>query len=367
MNLPNEKLINLAKKFDIPEEIVEIKPIDGGLINSTYLVKTKDGARSYVMQKKNANIFKNIPEMMRNMQLVTDHLRKKTIENGGDPETEVLTVITTPDGKPYFKDEEGGYWTMTLFIPDTVTCEGKADTKLAKKGGEGIGKFQMLLSDFTTPLYPTIEGFHDLEYRHGQWKETVERDLGGRKKDVEKEIQWIEDRWPDMLKFWGKVKSGEIPKRVTHNDTKISNILFDKKGDVLCVIDLDTVMSNTLLADYGDAIRTFANTTREDDPDLSKVSVDLDIFKNYTEGYLEFTKNILTESEKESLLYGPIYIVFEQALRFLMDYIDGDKYYKTEYPEHNLDRTRNQMRLLEDIEDKRKEMTEMIKDILEKK
>lgn len=345
-----EDLLKIASNFPINGEIENIAPINGGLINSTYLLKTKDNGPAYILQRKNKSIFPDVPGMMDNILKVTEHLRKKVKAKGGDPQREVMTVVSTNEGLPYYKDGEGEYWTMSVFIPDTISYDLADTASLALKGGEGIGKFHLMLSDFTQPLNQTIEGFHDLKFRFRQWDETLKTGRKDRIKEVAKEIEWMEQRRSKMEDFWHLVETGVLPKRVTHNDAKISNILFDKEGKVLCVIDLDTVMSNTPLADYGDAIRTFANTGLEDDPNLDNVGLDIEKYKAYTKGYLSFAKDMLNDKELEYLPYGPLYIIYEQAMRFLMDYINGDIYYKINYPEHNLVRTRAQMKLLESIE-----------------
>lgn len=346
----NEILKRITEKFQTEGKITDIKPLGEGFINSTYIVKTEGNSPDYILQKKNKSIFPNVPMMMDNIVRITEHIANKISARGGNPAKEVLTVVKTHDGLPYFKDEEDEYWAMCLFIPDTVGHDIADSPRLAYKGGEGLGKFQMLLSDFTQPLYETIKGFHNLRHRFMQWDESLRADNAGRKKDVAREIEEIEKRRDEMMKFWHLVEDGTIPKRVTHNDTKLSNILFDKDDNVICMIDLDTVMSNTILADYGDAIRSFANTGAEDDQNLDRVSVNREIYNAYTEGYLSQTRGFLTEIEKEYMPFGPRFITFEQTLRFLMDYIDGDKYYRIAYPQHNLVRARAQQKLLESIE-----------------
>ena len=356
------KLQELAKHFSLKGEIDTIAPLGGGFINSTFIIKTKGDSPDYILQKKNKNIFKNVPAMMDNIVKVTEYLRARVEKEGGDPEREVMRVVSTPEGNPYVEDSDGEFWAVCEFIPDTLSYESASNPDLARKGGEGIGKFLMQLADFNTPLYPTIEGFHDLAYRFGQWDNTKEKNLSGRADEVKDEIEWVEKRKPMMKAFWSLVEKGVLPKRVTHNDTKLSNILFDKKGNVQCVIDLDTVMSNTALADYGDAIRSFANSGEEDDRNLENVSLNKDMFRAYTEGYLSRTKDILSEAEKENLFMAPLYITYEQVMRFLMDYIDGDTYYKTSYPGHNLVRTRAQMKLMESMEENIDFMKQIIKD-----
>ena len=363
MNYTEEQMMEIARKFDVGDSISEIKPLGPGFINDTFVIKTGgEHPVRYILQRKNHIVFPDVPGMMNNIEMVTEHLKKKVAAEGGDPMREVLTVTKRrPDsmsdeeskafaGDLYYKDENGNYWAVCVFIEGSVTYE-KADTPaLAYKGGQGIGKFQAYLSDFTTPLAETIKGFHNIRWRFEQWDEAIARDAAGRVKDLSEEIGWVNSRRQEMLGFWTKVEDGTIPTRVTHNDTKISNILFDKKGDALCVIDLDTCMSSTSLNDFGDAIRSYANTSAEDEKDLSKVSLSLEMFEAYTKGYLSQRKGNLAESEIENLAFSARYITYEQVLRFLMDYIDGDKYYKTAYPGHNLVRTHAQYKLLQSIE-----------------
>lgn len=341
-------LQKILSHFPLEGEVKRIDPINSGLINNTFLVETSN--KGYILQRKNKYVFPNIPALMSNIVKVTDHIRRKIIQAGGDPEKEVMNIIPSKNGELYFMDEKGEYWTMSLFIPGTTSYESATSPALAKKGGEAIGKFQYQLSDFEGSLYPTIEGFHDLSYRFRQWDETLRTGLNRRIHEVSKEIVWIEKRRPVFEEFWSLVEKGELPKRVTHNDTKLSNILFDQEGNVLCVIDLDTVMSNTPLADYGDAIRSFANTGAEDDRNLNNVKLDLEKYRAYTEGYLSQVGDILNDKELEYLSFAPQYITYEQVMRFLMDYINGDIYYKTDYEGHNLVRTRSQMKLMEEME-----------------
>lgn len=349
----DEKLKDIAGKFEIPGEIMDIKPLGPGFINDTLMVKADvDGNQQrYILQRKNHVVFPDVPGMMDNILLVTEHLKKKVEASGGDPMREVLTVVKTKDGALYYKDEEGNFWAVCVFIEGSVTYEKADDPSLAYKGGKGIGKFQSMLADFDTPLNETIKGFHNIRWRFQQWDEAIKKDGAGRVKDLAEEISWIESRREEMLAFWSLVEDGTIPTRVTHNDTKISNILFDEKGDVLCVIDLDTCMSSTSLNDFGDAIRSYTNTGAEDDRDLSKVSMSFEMFKAYAEGYLSERRDTLCQAELEWLAFSARYITYEQVLRFLMDYIDGDLYYKTNAPDHNLVRTHAQYKLLQSMEE----------------
>ncbi|MCH5330199.1 MAG: aminoglycoside phosphotransferase family protein [Alistipes sp.] len=356
------ELQSIVAQFRIEGAVAEIKPLGEGFINDTLIVKTEGDAPDYILQRKNHNIFPDVPAMMDNIVAVTGHIRKKVEAAGGDPLREVLTVVFTRDGKPYYI-HEGQFWTMCLFIEGSVTYD-RADTPaLARKGGEGIGKFQSQLADFTTPLAETIKGFHNIRFRFEQWDASLARDAAGRCKELREEISWIESRREEMLAFWSLVENGTIPMRVTHNDTKISNILFDKNGEVLCVIDLDTVMSSTSLNDFGDAIRSYTNTGAEDDRDVNNVAIDMKMFRAYTEGFLSQRKGTLTQSELDWLAFSARYITYEQVLRFLMDYIDGDTYYKTAYAEHNLVRTHAQYALLKSIEEHYDEMCGIVKSL----
>ena len=360
--MTEKELRLIASQFEIEGDIASIEPLGEGFINDTFTVRTAGDAPDYILQRKNRRIFPDVPALMENIVAVTDHIRKKVEEAGGDPLREVLTVIFTRSGKPWHL-YEGEYWTVALYIEGSVTYDRADTAALAYKGGEGIGKFHSQLSDFTAPLAETIKGFHNIRFRFAQWDASLARDAAGRCRELEKEIGWIESRRREMTDFWSLVENGTIPMRVTHNDTKISNILFDEKGEVLCVIDLDTVMSSTSLNDFGDAIRTFANTGAEDDRNLANVSLDMEMFRAYAAGYLSQRKATMAASEIEWLAFGARYIVYEQVLRFLMDYIDGDTYYKTAYPDHNLVRTYAQYALLESIEQHYDEMCAAVKEL----
>lgn len=350
-------LYDIASRFALEGEIQDIKALGEGFINDTYIVTTS--ACRYILQRKNHIIFPDVPAMMQNIERVTTHLKAKVAAQGGDPMREVLTVTRTKDDELYYHDEEN-YWAASLYIEGSVTHD-KADTpRLAYMGGRGIGRFQAMLADFNEPLAEVIRGFHNIRWRFEQWDKALKEDRVGRKAEVGDEIAWIESRRHEMLDFWAMVERGELPMRVTHNDTKLSNILFDENDEVLCMIDLDTVMSSTSLNDFGDAIRSYTNTGKEDDTDLSQVSMNIDTFRHYAEGYLAERSSTMTQSEKDWLAFSARYITFEQVLRFLMDYIDGDTYYKTAYPTHNLVRTRAQYRLLQSMEEQYDEMKRII-------
>ena len=354
------ELQKIASHFALEGDIAAINSLGDGFINDTFIIRTAGDAPDYILQRKNRNIFPDIPGMMENIRKVTEHIRRRVIAEGGDPMREAMTVVPTYDGKLYHIDSQGDYWAVTVFIADTVAYNKADSLELARKGGEGIGKFQAQLADFTEPLAETIKGFHNIRHRFVQWDEALKRDAAGRVKDLQTEIGWIESRRAEMLDFWKLVEEGTIPTRVTHNDTKINNILFNKEGEVLCAIDLDTVMNSTSLNDFGDAIRSYTNTGDEDDRDLSRVSMSIEMFQAYTEGYLSQRASQLSQPEIDYLAFSARYITYEQVLRFLMDYIDGDKYYKTKYAEHNLVRTHAQYRLLQSIEEQYPEMCRIV-------
>lgn len=356
----DDKLKAVASQFRFQGNIESVEPLGQGLINETYFVKTSDTTPNYILQRKNRNIFPNIPAMMGNICKVTTHLKRKVSEAGGNPQREVLTVIPQIDGPYYYVDGDGEYWAACLYIEDAVTYQHADSPELAAKGGAAIGKFQAQLADLHENLADTLPGFHNMRFRLQQWDDTLRRDPVGRAREVAEEIGWIQNRRARMMEFWEKVETGEVPRRVTHNDTKINNVLFDREGNALCVIDLDTLLLSCGLNDYGDAIRSYANHGLEDDPDLSNVYLDWDIYEGFTRGYLSEANNFLTPTEKEYLAFSALFITYEQVLRFLMDYIDGDNYYKVNSPRHNLIRTHAQYKLLCSLEENLPRMNELV-------
>lgn len=357
-------LLSICASFDLEGKAVEVVPLGEGFINDTFIVKTDNPERSYLLQRKNKKIFTNVPAMMENIVTVSNHIKDKVKSQGGDPNREALTVIPTKDGSLYFLDEEGEYWAACLFINGSKTYQSAPTPDLAYQGGKGIGLFQSMVADLKTPLTDILPGFHNIRYRFKQWDAVLEKDPVGRKKSVAKEIDWVESRRDEMLKFWALVENGTIPTRVTHNDTKINNILFEPNGEVLCVIDLDTVLNSTCLNDFGDAIRSYTNTGLEDDPNLDNVSMSMPIFEGYTQGYLSEAKSFITPIELEYLAFSAKYITYEQVLRFLMDFIDGDNYYKVKDSQHNLVRTHAQYKLLQSIEEQYEAMKAIVDKIV---
>ena len=344
-----DKKLHISRQFMLPEVPVSVSPLGAGFINDTYIVQTSKTAK-YILQRKNGHIFKNIPGLVDNICKVTRHIGRKASLQGKDPLRSTLKLYPTADGKFYYVDDESSYWVCMYYIPDTQCFDTASSPQLAYAGGAGIGMFQEQVSDFTDDLTEALPGFHDIRFRFQQWDATLAEDRMGRKKELAREIDWIEQRRAEMLAFKTLIENKTIPARVSHNDTKISNILFDQNGEVLCVIDLDTLMKSSVLYDYGDAIRSYANTAKEDEAQTEQVALHPQFFKEYTRGYLTFTHTFLTQPEVEWLAFAAKYITFEQVLRFLMDYIDGDRYYKIHYPTHNLVRTHAQHALLQSME-----------------
>ena len=348
-------------------EVLSYKPITAGHINDTYIVEYKlDNGETvrYLLQRINTNVFKMPVELMENVMGVTAHLRKKIEAYGGDPSRETLTVYPAKDGKNYFMADDGGCWRMYNFVEDTFSISELTNAEDFKNAAISFGNFQKLLADYPIEtLYETIPNFHNTVSRFADFKKALADNLSGRKDQAQPEIDFVLAREKDCGVVVEMLEKGELPLRVTHNDTKLNNILFDnttKKG--LCVVDLDTVMPGSSLYDFGDSIRFGANTAAEDETDLSKVSLNLDYFKAYVEGYLESAGDSLTENEIDYLPFSAKLLTLECGIRFLGDFINGDVYFKTDYPEHNLVRARTQFKLVEDIEAKFEEMKAIVAD-----
>ncbi len=348
-------LKKIAGHFCFEGEYVETVPYGYGHINDTFAVSCKAGdgsRRRYIMQRINSSIFKDPQALMENIERVTRHIRDKVIKRGGDEKRETLNIIYTSDGKNHFRTEDGQYWRAYVFIEGARTYQIVEDEKHLYNAGNAFGKFQMLLSDFDAgTLHETIPDFHDTKKRYGAFLEAVEKDVCGRAPQVKAEIEFVRSRAEEAGKIVDFIKKGEIPVRVTHNDTKFNNVMIDDAtGEGICVVDLDTVMPGSSLYDYGDAIRSGTNPADEDERDLSKVSMDLKLFETYTHGYLDATRNILTESETDLLPMGAKLMTFECGMRFLTDHLNGDTYFKIHREGHNLDRCRTQFKMVSDME-----------------
>lgn len=363
-----EKLEDILEKFDIEGELENVEVYGAGHINTTYLATFKNNGQElkYVIQKVNSNIFKNIEKLMENIFEVTSHLRKKINEYGGDENRETLHFINTKDGKNYYTDENGDYYRSYIFVPDSISYNMADDANLLKESGIAFGKFQRLLSDFPADsLFETIVDFHNTEKRFNtEFLPAVEQNLSGRKDTCEEEIKFVKDREEYCSRIVNAIKENRIPLRVTHNDTKLNNVLFDEKtGKAICVIDLDTVMPGTALYDFGDAIRFGTNYSAEDEKDLSKVGINLDYFKAYAQGFLSQAGTSLNQEEIDNLAFSSILMTFECGMRFLTDYLNGDTYFKTQYADHNLVRARDQFALVADMEKHLDEMKEIVRSI----
>ncbi|MDE5821673.1 MAG: aminoglycoside phosphotransferase family protein [Paramuribaculum sp.] len=355
-----ELLNSVVKHFDLKGKVDSIKPLGNGLINDTYIVRTEGDAPDYVLQRINHNIFTDVDTLMTNICEVTSHIRKK-LEAAGekDIDRKVLTFVpNTTDGKYYFFDGEN-YWRVMVFIPDAHTFEA-VNPESSRNAGKAFGNFQAMLVDIDAELKESIPDFHNMEFRLKQLRDAVEADPEGRVAEVKPILDELEKRAHEMTKAERLYREGKLPKRICHCDTKVNNMMFDDNGDILCVIDLDTVMPSFIFSDYGDFLRTGANKLAEDDPDIDRVEFDMDIFRAFTEGYLSSAKSFLTPLEIENLPYAAALFPYMQAVRFLTDYIKGDTYYKIKYPDHNLVRTRNQFKLLQSVEAHTPEMREFI-------
>ena len=337
-------------------------PYGNGHINDTFLVVTE---KRYILQRMNHEIFTSPDKMMENIISVTEHIRKKTAETGGDVERCTLTVLPTVAGDLFYHDSIGAYWRLYDYVEGTVTKESVEDINDFYTCAVAFGEFQRQLSDFDAEkLFPTIKDFHNTPDRYNKLIASVERNASGRAADVKAEIEFAVARKDFCGVLERAREAGILPLRVTHNDTKLNNILFDEKtARPVCVIDLDTVMPGYSVTDFGDSIRFGANTAAEDETELSKVSLDLDLFAVYAKGFIEGCGGRLTDTELELLPEGAIMMTLECGMRFLTDYIDGDVYFRVHREGHNLDRCRNQFALVADMERKLPEMKKIVSDL----
>lgn len=337
------------------------EPYGSGHINDTFLA-VFDGKR-YILQRMNHMIFPRPDLLMENIIGVSSHIRKKA---GADKERASLAVVYTRDNKPFFVDSIGSYWRVYEFCEGTVSRDRVENARDFELCGEGFGAFQGLLSDYPAEtLHESIANFHNTEKRYESFIASLERDVCQRATEVEREIRFVKERREFTGLLLREYESGGLPLRVTHNDTKLNNILFDEvTGEPVCVIDLDTVMPGFSVNDFGDSIRFGASTAAEDETDLDKVWLDLGLFESYARGFLKGCGNRLTKRETELLPIGAIMMTFECGMRFLTDYLDGDVYFRTHREKHNLDRARNQFKLVSDMEKKLSEMNAIIDKIL---
>ncbi len=356
--------------FKLGEKASFVKPFGSGHINDTYAVYlTVDGHDElrYVIQRINTAVFKKPQDVMENIFGATEYLRQRILARGGDADRETLSYLKTKTGAYYFEDAAGSPWRCYHYIDNSVCIEAARDARDFYNSARSFGSFLRELEDYPADtLHETIEKFHDTRSRYADFERAVRRDVKNRAKLCREEIAFITARKADCSFMMDLLEAGELPLRVTHNDTKLNNILFDAKtGEGLCVIDLDTIMPGLAANDYGDSIRFGASTAAEDEPNLDKVHFDYHLFEAYTKGYLETAGPALTEKEKETLPWGAKLMTLECGMRFLTDFLQGDTYFKVTHPTHNLERCRTQLRLVAEMEEHFDEMQCTVRELAE--
>ena len=342
-----EILTKIISHFNIEGTPLDIKPLGNGLINDTYKITTVEpDAPDYVLQRINHHVFTDVELLQHNIETVTRHIREKLEAEGVDDiDRRVLRFIDTDDGKTFYHDTKtDAYWRISVFIDHAVTVE-TVDENSSYHAGHAFGNFEAQLADIADQLGETIPDFHNMCLRRDQLREVVKSDPAGRAAGVADFIAEIESRMDEMCLGQCLLAEGKLQKRVCHCDTKVNNMMFDDKGNVLCVIDLDTVMPSLFVSDYGDFLRTAANTIAEDSPEFDKIDFRMDIFEAFTRGYLESARRFLTPLEVSLLPYAAELFPYMQCVRFLWDYLSGDHYWKCQYADHNLTRARNQWQL----------------------
>lgn len=353
---------DILMQFQVNGEAASIEPYGSGHINHTYLAQMAEG-KKYILQGINTTIFKDTDQLMENILNVTSYLREEIEREGGDPARETLTVVKTKDGKSYYTDDEGSKWRVYEFIEDAQTFDAVESNEDFYQSAVAFGKFQAMLAKFPADtLHETIPNFHNTAKRYQDFEKAVEADVKGRAAEVQEEIAFVRARSKEVSQLHDMLAKGELPLRVTHNDTKLNNIMIDSATHkAICVIDLDTVMPGLSAHDFGDAIRFGANTAAEDEPDVSKVSLSLELFEIYVKGFLEGCGGRLTPNEVKALPMGAKMMTLECGMRFLADYLEGDVYFKISREKHNLDRCRTQFALVADMEKKWQQMCELCK------
>lgn len=358
-----EELKNIVARFAVEGQDLAVEPLGNGLINDTFRVKT-DGPSDYVLQRINNAIFQDVALLQHNIEAVTRHIRAKL---AGDPDIDrkVLRFLPLKDGsKTYFEAEDGTFWRISVFIEGARTYE-TVDPESSYHAGKAFGQFEAMLADIPDTIGETIPDFHNMELRARQLREAVEADAAGRMADpaVKALVDEILAYEEEMCKAERMHREGTLPKRICHCDTKVNNMMLDEEGNVLCVIDLDTVMPSFVFSDFGDFMRTAGNTGAEDDPNLDNVSLDMDIFRAFAKGYVESAGVFLTPVERENLPYAALLFPYMQTVRFLADYINGDTYYKIQYPEHNWVRSLAQWKLFRSAKDCLPQMKQFIESL----
>lgn len=362
--MENRELMEVIERFSFRGVLEECVPYGSGHINDTYRLtySTEDGTKRYILQKMNRNVFTEPEQLMENVGNVTEWLRKKILENGGDVERETLNLVKDKEGHPYYKDSEGEYWRVYLFIEGATCFDLVENDNDFYQSAVAFGNFQRLLADYPAEtLHETIKDFHNTADRFRRFQAAVKADALGRAAGVQEEIRFVLDREALAHTLCDLQAEGKLPLRVTHNDTKLNNIMIDDQtGRAICVIDLDTVMPGLSVNDFGDSIRFGASTASEDEKDLSKVSCDLHLYEIYVRGFIEGCGGALTDMELAMLPMGAVLMTFECGMRFLTDYLEGDHYFKIHREGHNLDRCRTQFKLVKDMEEKLSQMKAIV-------
>jgi len=350
----------IASNFQIEGKVISAEPYGSGHINDTRLVVTDK--KRYILQRINKNVFKDPASLMDNFVKVTSYLAKKIEAEGGDVLRETLNVIKTLDGKNFYLDGEGQYWRMLVFVEDSMSFDKVERPEQFYDSAVAFGNFQYMLRDYPADtLVETIVNFHNTPDRLRQLREAVEKDVMSRLAEVKADVEFATSREEFIGMFERARAEGKLPLRVTHNDTKLNNILFDaESGKALCIIDLDTIMPGYAVNDFGDSIRFGATTALEDEADLSKVNFDISLYELYVKGFIEGAKGGLTDFELDMLPYGAMMMTLECGMRFLADYLSGDTYFRTHRPGQNLDRARNQFKLVADMEKALPEMKAIV-------
>lgn len=354
----------IINNFPVEGRVVSITPFGNGHINTTLrvLCDNEGVEKEFVLQKINKNVFKSPEKLMENYVGVTQFIREKAIASGADPDREALCVIYAKDGRSFYVDSDGDYWRLTLFIKDSICYDKVERAEQFYDSARAFGNFQRILADYPADtLYETIPNFHNTPDRLNKFVRAVEADVCGRASKVADEIRFVMERENFANTLEIAHSEGRLPLKVTHNDTKLNNILFDKNsGKAICVVDLDTIMPGYSVNDFGDSIRFGATTAAEDEADLSKVNFDIDLYEVYVRGFIEGASDGLTEGELELLPIGAIMMTYECGMRFLTDYLEGDTYFRTDRSGQNLDRARNQFKLVRDMEEKLDKMKEIV-------
>lgn len=355
------KIEEIAQKFKLEGKIISIKENKTGNINKTYLIITDK--KKYILQKINTLVFNEPYLLMQNIENITNYYKNYLIKNGGDVERETLSVIQTIDKSNIFRNDDE-YYRMYNYIDNAITYDKSESEEMFYNVGKAFGHFVRVLNNYPIDsLSEIIPNFHNSKVRYKNFLKDIKKDVYGRVKSVSPEIVYILQREDELNSIVGLLETSKIPTRVTHNDTKINNALIDSKTNkAICVIDLDTVMPGSALYDFGDAIRSGASTTYEDDPHLENVGINIDYFKSFTSAYLSETKDILNKEEIDNLVLSCKVITLELAMRFLNDYINGNTYFKCDYENHNLTRCRNQLKLVSEIEKNYKLMEKIVQE-----